>query len=139
MAISGPKSREALQLAFSGADVSNENLPYMGCLDILHDGVRVRLLRLSFSGALAYEIHLPADYAISLWEHILKAALGIKPYGLEALASCVSKRAWRLSLTTQHLDDLGLGKMAGRESLCGQGIAHARKPAGARALEPYWH
>ena len=33
MAISGPKAREALLLAFPEADVSNENLPYMGCLD----------------------------------------------------------------------------------------------------------
>ena len=34
----------------------------------------VRLLRMSFSGELAYEVHVAADYAISLWEHILKAA-----------------------------------------------------------------
>ena len=120
MAISGPKSREALQLAFPGADVSNENLPYMGCLDILHDGVRVRLLRLSFSGELAYEIHLPADYAISLWEHVLKAAapLGIKPYGLEALASLRIEKGHVAGLELDHrntLDDLGLGRMAGKD------------------------
>ncbi len=120
MAVSGPKSREALQLAFPDADVSNANLPYMGCLDILHEGVRVRLLRLSFSGELAYEVHLPADYAISLWEHILKAAepLGIKPYGLEALASLRIEKGHVAGLELDHrntLDDLGLGKMAGTE------------------------
>ncbi len=34
-------------------------------------------------------MHLPADYATALWEHFLKtgASLGVKPYGLEALAS----------------------------------------------------
>ncbi|MGH6855566.1 MAG: glycine cleavage T C-terminal barrel domain-containing protein, partial [Aestuariivirga sp.] len=120
MAVSGSKSREALQLAFPGADVSNGNLPYMGCLDILHEGVRIRLLRLSFSGELAYEVHLPADYAISLWEHILKAAepLGIKPYGLEALASLRIEKGHVAGLELDHrntLDDLGLGKMAGKE------------------------
>ncbi len=120
LALSGPKSREALQLAFPAADVSNENLPYMGCLDILHDGARVRLLRLSFSGELAYEIHLPADYAISLWEHILKAAapLGIKPYGLEALASLRIEKGHVAGLELDHrntLDDLGLGRMASRD------------------------
>jgi methylglutamate dehydrogenase subunit C len=120
MALSGPKSREALQLAFPGADVSNENLPYMGCLDILHDGVRVRLLRLSFSGELAYEIHLPADYAISLWEHLMKAAapLGIRPYGLEALASLRIEKGHVAGLELDHrntLDDLGLGRMAAKE------------------------
>ncbi len=120
MAVSGPKSREALQMAFPQADVSNENLPYMGCLDILHEGVRVRLLRLSFSGELAYEVHLPAAYAISLWEHMLKSAapLGIKPYGLEALASLRIEKGHVAGLELDHrntLDDLGLGKMAAKE------------------------
>ncbi len=120
MAVSGPKSRDALQLAFPDANVSNENLPYMGCLDVLLDGVRVRILRLSFSGELAYEVHLPADYAGALWEHFLKAAapLGIRPYGLEALASLRIEKGHVAGLELDHrntLDDLGLGKMAGRE------------------------
>ena len=120
MAVSGPKSREALQFAFPEADLSNANLPYMGCLDILHQGVRVRLLRLSFSGELAFEVHVAADYAIPLWEHILKSAepLGIKPYGLEALASLRIEKGHVAGLELDHrntLDDLGLGKMAGKD------------------------
>jgi sarcosine oxidase subunit alpha len=74
MAVSGPKAHEALQLAFPDADLSNEALPYMGCRDFTFEGVTVRLLRMSFSGELAYEVHVAADLAISLWEHILKAA-----------------------------------------------------------------
>ncbi len=120
MAISGPKSRQALQLAFPGADISNENLPYMGCLDVLANGLRVRLLRLSFSGELAYEVHVPADFAGALWEHFLKVAepLGIKPYGLEALASLRIEKGHVAGLELDHrntLDDLGLGRMAGKE------------------------
>ena len=120
MAISGPKSRQALQLAFPGSDVSNESLPYMGCLDVHMDGVRIRILRLSFSGELAYEVHVPADYAHSLWEHFLKVAepLGIKPYGLEALASLRIEKGHVAGLELDHrntLDDLGLGKMASKE------------------------
>ena len=120
MAVSGPKAREALQLAFPDADLSNEALPYMGCRDIVFEGVTVRLLRMSFSGELAYEVHVAADYAISLWEHILKAAAstGIKPYGLEALASLRIEKGHVAGLELDHrntLDDLGLGKMAGKE------------------------
>ncbi len=120
MAVSGPKSREALQLAFPHSDLSNENLPYMGCLDIMHDGVKVRVLRLSFSGELAYEVHVTADYCISLWEHILNAAapLGIRPYGLEALASLRIEKGHVAGLELDHrntLDDLGLGKMAAKD------------------------
>ncbi|MEI7600212.1 MAG: sarcosine oxidase subunit alpha family protein [Aestuariivirga sp.] len=120
MAVSGPKAREALQLAFPEADLSDAALPYMGCKDIVFEGVTVRLLRMSFSGELAYEVHVAADYAISLWEHILKAAgsTGIKPYGLEALASLRIEKGHVAGLELDHrntLDDLGLGKMAGKE------------------------
>jgi len=120
IAVSGPKAREALQLAFPDADLSNEALPYMGCRDIVFEGIPVRLLRMSFSGELAYEVHVAADYAISLWEHILKAAAptGIRPYGLEALASLRIEKGHVAGLELDHrntLDDLGLGKMAGKE------------------------
>jgi methylglutamate dehydrogenase subunit C len=120
MAVSGPKSREALQLAFPDVDVSNEALPYMGVKDIQFGGQTVRLMRLSFSGELAYEIHVSADYTQSLWEHILKAAepLGIKPYGLEALASLRIEKGHVAGLELDHrntLDDLGLGKMASKD------------------------
>ncbi|WP_421695876.1 sarcosine oxidase subunit alpha family protein [Aestuariivirga sp.] len=120
MAVSGPKAREALKLAFPDADLTNEGLVYMGCRDIAFEGVQVRLLRMSFSGELAYEVHVAADYAISLWEHILKAAAptGIKPYGLEALASLRIEKGHVAGLELDHrntLDDLGLGKMAGKE------------------------
>ena len=120
MAVSGPKAREALQLAFPAADLSNEALPYMGCRDITFEGITVRLLRMSFSGEMAYEVHVAADYAISLWEHILKAAAstGIRPYGLEALASLRIEKGHVAGLELDHrntLDDLGLGKMAGKE------------------------
>jgi methylglutamate dehydrogenase subunit C len=117
MAVSGPKSREALALAFPDVDVSNEVLPYMGVKDFDFGGTVVRLLRLSFSGELAYEVHCPANYTISLWEHISKAAapLGIKPYSLEALASLRIEKGHVAGLELDHrnsLDDLGLGKMA---------------------------
>jgi len=117
MAISGPKSREALELAFPGVDVSNTGLPYMGCKEIEFQGAPVRLLRLSFSGELAYEVHLPADYSIALWEHFMQtgAQLGIKPYGLEALASLRIEKGHVAGLELDHrntLNDLGLGKMA---------------------------
>ncbi len=120
MAVSGPNSRRALQLAFPDVDVTTEALPYMGVMDIEFEGVAVRILRLSFSGELAYEVHCPANYVTALWEHILKAAdsLDIKPYGLEALASLRIEKGHVAGTDLDHrntLDDLGLGKMAGKE------------------------
>ena len=120
MAVSGPNARRALQLAFPDVELSNEALPYMGVKDIEYEGVAIRILRLSFSGELAYEVHCSADYTTELWEHILKAAdpLGIKPYGLEALASLRIEKGHVAGADLDHrntLDDLGLGKMAGKD------------------------
>ena len=120
MAVSGPNARRALQLAFPDAELGNEALAYMGVVDFEFEGVKVRILRLSFSGELAYEVHCSADYTTALWEHILKAAepLGIKPYGLEALASLRIEKGHVAGADLDHrntLDDLGLGKMAGKE------------------------
>ena len=117
VAVSGPLAREALKLAFPDVDVSNDGLPYMSALEITLDSVPVRLIRLSFSGELAYEIYVPADFGISLWERILEAAapLGIKPYGLEALASLRIEKGHVAGLELDHrntLADLALSKMA---------------------------
>ena len=120
MAVSGPKAREALRLAFPDTDLSDGKLPYMGCLEIDLDGIPVRFIRLSFSGELAYEVYAPADHGVALWEMILEraASLGIRPYGLEALASLRIEKGHVAGLELDHrnsLDDLGLGKMAARE------------------------
>lgn len=47
----------------------------------------LRILRASFSGELAYELHCAADEAASLWQALRAAGTdrGVRPYGLEAL------------------------------------------------------
>ncbi len=120
MALSGPKSRDVLELAFPGVAVSNEKFPYMAVKDFSFGGTTLRLMRLSFSGELAFEIHCPANFTQSLFEHVLKVgeSLAIKPYGLEALASLRIEKGHVAGLELDHrntLDDLGLGKMASKE------------------------
>ena len=119
MAVAGPQSRAALELALPQTDLSDARLPYMGCLETELDGVPLRVLRLSFSGELAYEVYVPADYGVALWEHIVTAAepLGIKPYGLEAVASLRIEKGHVAGLELDHrttLDDLGLSLMASK-------------------------
>ncbi len=120
MAVSGPQARAALKLAFPGRGLGNETLPHMGCLEIEHAGMPVRLIRLSFSGELAYEVYTPADHGVPLWQHILDAAapLDIKPYGLEALAALRIEKGHVAGMELDHrttLDDLRLGRMAAKE------------------------
>jgi methylglutamate dehydrogenase subunit C len=120
MALAGPKARMALELALPGLDFSDSKLPHMACVEVDLDGVPLRVLRLSFSGELAFELYVPAGQGIGLWQHLLARAapVGLKPYGLEALASLRIEKGYIAGLELDHrntLDDLGLGKMAARD------------------------
>jgi heterotetrameric sarcosine oxidase alpha subunit len=120
MSVAGPKARAALALAMPDHDFSDAALPHMGCRELIYDGAALRVLRLSFSGELAFELYVPADRGTGLWELLLArgAELGIRPYGLEALASLRIEKGHVAGLELDHrntLDDLGLGRMAGRD------------------------
>jgi heterotetrameric sarcosine oxidase alpha subunit len=120
MSIAGPKSRPTLELALPGNDFSDAALPHMGCRELLFEGAPLRVLRLSFSGELAYELYVPADRGVRMWELLLErgAGFGIQPYGLEALASLRIEKGHVAGLELDHrntLDDLGLGRMAGKD------------------------
>jgi sarcosine oxidase subunit alpha len=120
MSIAGPRARAALELALPGHDLSDAALPHMGCRELIFQGVPLRILRLSFSGELAYEVYAPAGYGTALWKHLLARAepLGMKPYGLEALASLRIEKGHVAGLELDHrntLDDLGLGRMASKD------------------------
>jgi methylglutamate dehydrogenase subunit C len=122
MSVAGPKSRQALMLAFPGLELSNQALPHMGVCQHEVDGTPVRVARLSFSGELAYEVYVPADRGTAMWERLLErgASLGIKPYGLEALASLRIEKGHVAGLELDHrntLDDLGLGKLASQKKV----------------------
>ena len=59
----------------------------MGALEASIAGAPVRILRMTFSGELAYEVHTPSDFGLPVWEALLEAGApwDIMPYGTEAL------------------------------------------------------
>lgn len=128
MAVAGPASRQVLERALPRQDVSNTALPHMGCLEFAHDGVPVRLMRLSFSGELAYELYVPADYGVALWEHLLATgrSFGIRPYGLEALAA--------LRIEKGHIAGVEVDPRLGLHELGLQRMARTDKPYIGREL-----
>ena len=82
--VAGPKSRELLNgLLDQGID----ELPFMGCGDVIVGGVRARLFRISFSGEMAFELAVPARFGADLYAALVDraAVLGGGPYGMEAL------------------------------------------------------
>ena len=87
MALAGPNSRAVLGELIGEEAASDSNLPYMGYLQSEIDGVRVRIFRVSFSGELGYEIHIPSKFAQHVWQSVLSTGRqwDIAPYGLEAM------------------------------------------------------
>ena len=89
MAVAGPKARTILQQIVD-ADLSDEAFPYLAAKDVSVFGGRLhgRLFRISFSGELAYEVAVPADYGEAVADALMEAGKGhgIQPYGVEALS-----------------------------------------------------
>ena len=89
-AVSGPKSRQTLARVVD-VDVSNEAFPFLAVgacnLRTATGPIAGRLFRISYSGELAYEIHVPSVHGRAMWEAVLEAGepFGIMPYGTEAM------------------------------------------------------
>ena len=118
ISLGGPLARDILsQLTVD--DVSNEALPFMGVKELYCKDMPVRVLRISFSGELAYELHTPARYGMALWKTMLKVGgKKIIPYGTEALVSLrIEKGHIAGAEITGHttLRDVGLHGMAGKD------------------------
>ncbi len=89
-ALSGPKSREVLAQLVD-IDVTNDAFPFLAVticnLRTSTGSLPARLFRMSYSGELAYEIHVPSSRGRAMWEAVLDAGapFGIMPYGTEAM------------------------------------------------------
>ena len=82
--VTGAESREFLQKLVK-IDMSNEAFPYMHCRQESIAGVPVSFYRIGFTGELGYEIHFPAEYGVSMWNHLMAEGeeFALKPFGVE--------------------------------------------------------
>jgi sarcosine oxidase subunit alpha len=136
MSVAGPRARDALQAAFPHIDLSNTALPFMGLLDTQGngalEGVTLRILRLTFSGELAYEIFTPTHHGLAVWEHVISTGKpwNMRPYGLEALGSLRIEKGHVVGSEMDGrttLDDLGAGKMASKtKNFWGDALRHSQ-------------
>ncbi|MBV8566415.1 MAG: sarcosine oxidase subunit alpha family protein, partial [Methylobacteriaceae bacterium] len=87
IAVQGPRARELLMPLVEGIDLSREALPHMSVRDGSICGVPTRLFRVSFTGELGFEVNVPADYGLAVWEAIWTEArrFDAVAYGTEAM------------------------------------------------------
>jgi sarcosine oxidase, subunit alpha len=86
-AIAGPCARRVLRKVCEDTDFSRAAFPFMSVREGYVAGVPARLMRISFSGELAYEVNVPANFGQAVWDAIVAAGeeYGITPYGTEAM------------------------------------------------------
>jgi sarcosine oxidase subunit alpha len=82
--VAGPRSPGALTQVLGSEWISAiAGATHMGHFDGRWQGAELRVLRASFSGELAYELHCRTRTARALWDSL--HATGLQPYGIEAL------------------------------------------------------
>ncbi|MEM7139722.1 MAG: 2Fe-2S iron-sulfur cluster-binding protein [Actinomycetota bacterium] len=85
--IAGPNSRELLSRLTDDIDLDPDAFPYMHVRTGTIAGVADCIAwRIGFTGELSFEIHVPSQHGLHVWERLLAegADLDVAPFGLEA-------------------------------------------------------
>jgi len=117
----GPRAREVLGALAPRLLLDSAAFPLMQMREADVAGIPARVFRVSFSGELSYEINVPADHGLDLWERLIAAGMphGITPYGTEAMHVLRAEKGY--IIVGQETDgsvtpiDLGMGALVSRE------------------------
>ena len=119
-AVVGPKSRKVLQKVCGDIDFANAAFPFMSYREGTVAGVAARVMRISFSGELAYEVNVPANMGRAVWEALMAAGaeFEITPYGTETMHVLRAEKGY--IIVGQDTDgsitpyDLGMGGLVAK-------------------------
>jgi 4-methylaminobutanoate oxidase (formaldehyde-forming) len=92
--VQGPLSREVVQ-ELTTVDMSA--FPYRHAAEIDIGFARVLCIRITYLGELGYELYVPVEQALHVYDQVLAAgaAFGLRPAGLKALASLRMEKGYR--------------------------------------------
>ena len=114
MTVQGPRSRELLG-RLTTADLSSDAFPYLTAREIDLHYARVLAMRVTYVGELGWELHVPAELALTVYDALLEAGadLGYRNVGIGAMGSLRLEKAYRdYGLDIDNRDtplDVGLG------------------------------
>ncbi len=94
--VQGPRSRELMQQVTS-CDLSDAAFPFRAAREIDLGFARVLCVRITYLGELGYELYIPTEQAVHVYERLVAAGepLGLRHAGLKTLASCRLEKAYR--------------------------------------------
>lgn len=96
LSVQGPLSRELLG-RLTDTDLSNDAFPYLTAQQLHVGYAPVTVGRVTYVGELGYELHVPTEYALGVYDDLFAAGadLGIRPVGLGAMASLRLEKGYR--------------------------------------------
>ncbi len=94
--VQGPRSRELLQL-LTTTNLSNDAFPFRTAREIDIGFAQVLCVRITYVGELGYELHIPSEHALHVYERLIEAGrgVGLVHAGLRALGSLRMEKAYR--------------------------------------------
>ena len=72
LVVTGPRARELLQSAFPNVDFSHQAVRPMGFKSVAFNSLTITVMRVSFSGELAYELHIDNHQLLSVYQRLLE-------------------------------------------------------------------
>ncbi|NOD32112.1 GcvT family protein [Ruegeria atlantica] len=142
LSLMGPKSREILA-AVTRDDVSNSGFKFGTIRTIGIAGCPVKALRVTYVGELGWELHLPVEYAQTVYDALMEAG---RPHGLinagyraiESLRLEKGYRAWGSDIGPDHTPfESGLGwavKLRKNIDFKGRAASEAQKTGGVKKM-----
>ncbi|XP_077986603.1 sarcosine dehydrogenase, mitochondrial-like [Glandiceps talaboti] len=109
ISVQGPHSKEVLQ-KLTQTDLSNESFPFSTHKLAKIAGHLVRLIRLTFVGELGWELHIPRESCVDVYQAIMAigAQYGITNAGYRAIDSLSSEKGYRHWHADLRMDDTPL-------------------------------
>ncbi len=85
--VCGPNAKKIINKIFKDLDLSDESFPHMSFKEVKLGNINCRVMRISFTGELSYEINVEASYGKYIWEKCIEAGkeFNITPYGTETM------------------------------------------------------
>ncbi len=114
LALMGPRARDILERV-TRDDVSNAAFPFGTARTIGIHGCPVNALRITYVGELGWELHLPVEYATTVYQALIRggAEFGMRDAGYRCIDSMRLEkgyRAWGADIGPDHTpDEAGLG------------------------------
>ncbi len=94
--IQGPRSRELLQ-RLTTTDLSHAAFPFRAAREVEIGFARVLLVRITYLGELGYELYVPSEQAVHVYDQLVEAGrdVGLVHAGLKALGSLRMEKGYR--------------------------------------------